>query len=253
MFSATALFLSGVSAFSLLVGVLVGICGVGGILIIPFLVYIGGIDIHTVIPACMGGFSLSAFVAVYAYARQGSIRWNKAVFLIIGAAPGAYAGSLTVVALPALALELIVIALVFVSAVRALRAADANGQSSAFEKVPSLVLIMLGLLVGYGSSVSGTGGPLLLVPALLLLSCPVRVAVGLSMAIQLAIAPFATVGHVMHGSIDWSLALPLGLAVSAGVWIGALIAHRISTRSVQRFVAGALLLSGAMMTFSYLQ
>ena len=251
MLHTTALFLGGVSVFSLFVGVLIGICGVGGILIIPYLVYIGGIDIHTVIPACMGGFTLSAFVAVYSYARQGSIRWDKAVYLIIGAAPGAYAGSFTVLALPALALEWIVVVLVFVSAIRAMRTPPSKQDSSGLYRVSNGVLIILGLVVGYGSSVSGTGGPLLLIPSLLLLNFPVRVAVGLSMAIQLTIAPFATVGHVLHGSIDWSLALPIGIAVSIGVWFGALIAHKISTDSVQRFVAGALLISGLMIVGSY--
>ena len=250
MFS-TALFLGGVGGFSLLSGILVGICGVGGILIIPFLVYLGNIDIHTVIPACMGGFTLSAFAAVYAYGRRGSIRWDKAKYLILGAAPGAYTGSFTVLVLPAAVLEAIVVFLVFVSAYRAAKTPPSEQNASGLEKVSGTVLVILGILVGYGSSVSGTGGPLLLIPSLLLLAYPVRVAVGLSMAIQLTIAPFATAGHILHGSIDWSLALPIGIGVSAGVWIGAAIAHRISTESVQRFVAGVLFLSGVLIVVRY--
>ena len=54
------------------------------------------------------------------------------------------------------------------------------------------------LTVRFGSSLSGTGGPLLLIPSLLLLNFPVMVAVGLSMAIQIPIAPFATLGHVLQ-------------------------------------------------------
>jgi len=247
----TALFFSGVTGFCIAVGVLVGICGIGGILIIPFLVYVGDIDIHSVIPACMGGFTLSAFVAVHAYARRGSIVWNKAKLLILGAAPGAYTGSFTVSALPSLALEGIVAVLVFLSAYRALRTSSAQQKTDGMERVPDYALVILGLLVGYGSSVSGTGGPILLIPSLLLLNYPVRVAVGLSMAIQLAIAPFATVSHVLHGTIDWSLALPIGIGVSAGVWIGAAIAHKISTHSVQRFVAYVLFISGITIVLQY--
>ncbi len=247
----TAFFLSGVAGFCLAIGILIGICGIGGILIIPFLVYVGDIDIHTVIPACMGGFALSAFVAVYAYARRGSIVWSKAKFLILGAAPGAYTGSITVSVLPSLLLEAIVAVLVFLSAYRALRTAPEELKTDGMHKVPDFALVILGLLVGYGSSVSGTGGPILLIPSLMLLNYPVRTAVGLSMAIQLAIAPFATASHVLHGDIDWSLALPIGIGVSAGVWIGAVIAHKISTHSVQRFVAGVLFVSGITIVLQY--
>jgi len=83
MITTTALLLGGTTAFCFLVGVLIGICGIGGILIIPYLVYVAGIDIHTVIPACMAGFTISAIFAVYSYASRGSILWTKAFFLII--------------------------------------------------------------------------------------------------------------------------------------------------------------------------
>ena len=246
MFESTALLLGSTAVFCFLVGVLIGIGGVGGILIIPFLVYVFGIDIHVVIPACMAGFTFSAFFAVYAYARRGSIRWDKALFLIVGAAPGAYLGSITVLALSSIVLEVIVATLVIVSGVRALRRNAEQSGSKGVETVPVSVLVVVGFLVGYGSSVSGTGGPLLLVPSLLLLGYPVMVAVGLSMAIQLPITPFATLGHVLHGSVDWLLAVPVGLGVAAGVTVGAIIAHRITAVSMQRVVAVVLLGTGAL-------
>ena len=252
MINSTALFLSGVIGFCFFVGILIGICGVGGILIIPFLVYIVGIEIHTVIPACMAGFSFSAIFAVYSYARRGSIRWDKAIYLAIGAAPGAYLGSITVLALSSFVLEFIVVILVFVSGVRSLKQASAVKSGTGLDSVPNLALIALGLFVGYGSSVSGTGGPLLLVPSLLLLNYPVMAAVGLSMAIQIPITPFATLGHVLHGSVDWVLAVPIGIGVASGVLIGAVIAHRISAVTMQRVVAIALLFSGAMIVSRFI-
>ena len=246
MINLTALFLSGVSGFSFFAGVLVGICGVGGILIIPFLVYVVGIEIHTVIPACMAAYSFAAIFAVYSYARRGSIRWDKAIYLAIGAVPGAYIGSITVLVLSSYVLEIIVATLVFVSGIHSLKQASAVKSGTGLDSVPNLALIALGLFVGYGSSVSGSGGPLLLVPALLLLNYPILVAVGLGMAIQVTITPFATLGHVLHGSVDWILAVPIGIGVASGVLIGAVIAHRISAVTLQRVVAIALLISGVI-------
>ena len=250
MFETTALLLSSTAVFSFFVGVLIGICGIGGILVIPFLVYVAGIDIHVVIPACMAGFIICAPFAVYAYGSRGSIRWDKALYLIIGAAPGAYLGSVTILLLPSIVLEVIVAALVVTSGVRALRVSDPSQLPGlGLESVTKTTLIVVGFLVGYGSSVSGTGGPLLLIPTLLLLDFPVMAAVGLSMAIQLPITPFATLGHVVHGSVDWILALPIGIGMAAGVIVGAIFAHRITASTMQRWVAVVLLISGVFVVF----
>ena len=252
MVTSSLLLLSGIAAFAFGVGVLIGVVGIGGILLIPFLVYVIGVDIHTVITSCMAGFVVSGWVAVYCYARKGSIRWDKAVFLILGAAPGAYLGSITVWALPAFVLEFIVIAFVLVSGINSLRKKLADRHDSGIDSVPNLALVLLGLAVGYGSSVSGTGGPLLLVPSLLFLHFPVLTTVGLSMAIQLVIAPFATIGHILHGTIDWVLAIPVAIGVSTGVVLGAEIAHKISLDSLRKVVAVSLLVCGASITVKYL-
>ncbi len=245
MASLSFIALSGIAVFALFVGALVGVVGIGGILLIPALVYVGGIDIHTVIPACMAGFIVSGWVASYCYARRGSIRWDKAILLIAGAAPGAYLGSITVWAVSSIALETVVAAFAAASGINTLRKPPAQ-TADGLERIPNYALIGLGLAVGYGSSVSGTGGPLLLVPALLLLRFPTLTAIGLSMAIQLVIAPFATFGHVLHGAIDWILAVPIAIGMSLGVIFGAGIAHRISTDSLRRVAAYALIGSAVL-------
>ena len=247
MIELTIWVLSAYAIFAFLIGVVIGIVGIGGVILIPFLVYIGGIDIHTVIPACMAGFAVSGLFAVYSYARQGSIRWDKAKYLIVGAAPGAYLGSITVWAVSSIVLEVVVAILVFVSGFNTVRKVPEN-VGDGINQVSGARLVVLGLLVGYGSSVSGTGGPLLLVPTLLLLNYPVLTTIGLSMAIQLPIAPFATLGHVLHGTIHWELAAPIAVGVSSGVLIGALIAHRVSSETLRKWAAVALIICGVFVT-----
>lgn len=246
------LLLGGFVAFSFFIGVLMGVVGIGGVLLIPYLVYFGGFDIHVVIPACMAGFVVTGWVAAYCYARQGSIRWDKALYLLAGAAPGAYVGSVTVWALPPLALEIIVASFVLLSGANALLNDRGDSSGAGVERVSGVALTALGLAVGYGSSVSGTGGPLLLIPSLLLLNFPVLVAVGLGMAVQLVIAPFATLSHFMHGSIDWLLAAPIALGVSAGIILGAKVAHRLSAHVLRRIVAVALVICGLSLALKFI-
>ena len=113
-----------------------------------------------------------------------------------------------------------------------------------FRKV---MLILIGALVGFGSALTGTGGPVLLVPILITLSYPALKTIGISQAIQLPIAVFAVIGFWLYGKIDVGLGIHLGIAQAAGVFIGAQIAHRLPVFQLRRLVATALIVVGAMM------
>ena len=100
---------------------------------------------------------------------------------------------------------------------------------------------MIGILVGFGSSLTGTGGPVLLVPLLLFLNLMPLTAVGISQAIQLPIAIFATFGFMLYGQIDFSLGLNLGIVQALGVIFGARIAHTIAQENLRVIVAVTLI------------
>lgn len=251
MIETPILLLLSVGLFSTLAGFLVGVAGVGGIIIIPFLIFVAGMDIHAVIPTCMLGYAGGMPAAVYSYARKGSIRWDKAVYLIVGAAPGAYVGSITVWALPSHILELIIAVFVLFSGLQAFQKTNPNISGTGIDSVSGPLLILIGLVVGWGSSVSGTGGPLLLVPTLLLLNFPILATVGLSMAIQIPITPFASLGHLIHGEIEWQLSVPIAIGAAVGVLYGSQIAHRISPQRMRRMVA-IILVGCAILVFSKL-
>ena len=59
--------------------------------------------------------------------------------------------------------------------------------------------LVIGLVAGIGSSLSGTGGPLLLIPILIWFKVPVLIAIGLSQVIQIPISAAASVGNFLHG------------------------------------------------------
>jgi uncharacterized membrane protein YfcA len=88
---------------------------------------------------------------------------------------------------------------------------------------------------------TGTGGPLVLVPILMWRRVPVLVAIGLSQAIQLPIAVLATVGNVAYGTLDVWIGILLGLGLLAGTWGGALMAHAMPRSALERFASLMLL------------
>ena len=110
-----------------------------------------------------------------------------------------------------------------------------------------LVLVPIGVIVGFGSALTGTGGPVLLVPLLVSLRMPVLSAVGASQPIQLPVAAFATIGYFLYGRVDFTLGAVLGLVAVAGVVMGTRIAHAVPARTLRLAVALALVGVGLLM------
>lgn len=230
------------AAVALLVGVLIGCIGVGGVLLVPALVYIGGIDIHVAIASCMVSYIFSGAAGAFAYARAGSIRWKPGLALIAGAMPGAFAGAAAVALVPGRTLEFLIAALVLFAGFNALRGpASSTGRR---EELRTPALVFIGLVTGVGSAMSGTGGPLVLVPILVWLGLPVLAAVGLSQVIQLPLATLATLGNLRYGEVDLALGLGIAVLLMAGVTLGARLAHRLSAVHLRMVVAWALVLVG---------
>ena len=232
-------------AVGLLVGVLIGAIGIGGVLLVPVLVHVGGMAIHVAIATAMVAYFFAGTVGTIAFSRRGSIRWGDALWLTTGAIPGAFAGSAAAATAPALALELLIALLIVASALHSLRGrTPAGGEPRPLAKS---ALFVIGAVTGIGSSMSGTGGPLVLIPILLWLHVPVLAAVGLSQVIQLPISAFATVGNLVYGTIDFTVAAAASVLLMIGVWFGARIAHRVSSLAMKRFVSAALLAVGVAM------
>ena len=228
----------------LFVGVLIGCVGVGGVLLVPGLVYLLGMDVHTAIATCMFSFLFSGAAGAIEYARRGSIRWSMTLWLCACAMPAAYVGAAAVSILPGRWLEGIVAALLLFSGVYALR--RRAGDSSRALASP-LGLGMVGAFTGFGSALSGTGGPLLLIPILVWMKVPLLTAVGLGQVIQLPIAALASVGNFQLGEVDIEAGLAIAVLLVLGVVAGARLAHRFPASALKAIVAGVLITVGVAM------
>lgn len=231
-----------VVAATLAIGVLIGCVGIGGVLLVPALAYIGGVPIHTAIAAAMFGYLFSGTAATIIYARKGSIDWSASVWLWAGAMPAAFAGALAVAYVGARFLEALIALLVLFAGIRAFRA---RRDTKATRNLSNPELTGLGAFVGFGSAMTGTGGPLILVPLLVWLRQPILTTIGLSQAIQLPIAALATVGNVLSGTLDLALGALLSGALLAGSAAGAWLAHAVPTIFLTRFVGILMLFVGA--------
>ncbi len=233
-----------VVALSLVSGLLIGTVGIGGVILVPCLTMIG-IDVHEAIAASLFSFIFSGAIGVWLYAREGSIEWTEAAWLGAGAMPGALGGALLAQRLGGAVLLLLIGVAVIFSGVRSL--AGDQSHDKAGGRIPAAwILFLTGAAVGVGSAVTGSGGPLLLVPLLIWLRVPVLASVGLGQAIQIPIALFASAGNLVAGRFDLELGLWLSGGVVIGTAVGARAAHAMPTAALTRLVGVILLLVGAL-------
>lgn len=236
--------------FGIVVGGLIGTVGVGGVLLVPFLVYVLGMEVHAAIAAAMFSYFFSGGAGAMLYARHGSIRWGVAGWLCLAAMPGAFLGALAVSATPGRWLELLIASLVTFAGVNALRRAGgggAEGVRAPGGRTPGGARLgAIGVATGFGSAMSGTGGPLILVPILLWLEVPVLTSLGLSQAIQVPIAALASIGNFTFGRIDFAVGAVIAVALILGVVAGAKLAHKVSQTALKRSVAWVLVTTGVL-------
>jgi uncharacterized membrane protein YfcA len=235
----------GIIALALVSGILIGCIGIGGVLLVPTLSLLD-IDVHQAIGASMFSFIFSGAIGVWLYAREGSIDWASAAWLGGGAAPGALAGSLISSHVNGSILLVLVGATVILAGSQVLLR-QASIPERPRRGLPQSMLLAIGIIVGLASALTGTGGPVLLVPLLIWLGLPATLSVGLSQAIQVPIAVMASVGNLWTGNVDLVLGASLSIGIVIGSTIGARMAHALPTFVLARVVAVALVLTGLLL------
>ena len=230
---------------ALVVGVLIGCVGIGGVLLPPALVYLGGFGFHAAAATSTWAFLFCGVAGTLSYSGRRTIDWRMAAWLGAGVVPTSFLGALANTALPdGLLLAILAALMVITGADTLLRSPSDAGRRA--RRLGAPALLAGGAFVGFGSALTGTGGAVLLVPILLLLRTPVLVSVGAAQAVALPIVGFSTAGYVLYGSVDFALGTATGLVGAVGVVVGARIAHAAPAAALRRVVATALLCAGLL-------
>ncbi len=227
----------------LLAGISIGTVGVGGVILVPVLTFALGYDLQTAIATSSFSFLFVGVSGTLSYARHGTIPWRMVAWITVGIVPGAILGARANASTPTMLLTLAVASLLIFSGANTLRNRAEEESSDGSINVSQMVFI--GLVLGFGSSITGTGGPVILVPILLWLGMRTIIAIGASQAIQIPIALAATTGHLLYGNIDIGLGLSLGVSQAVGAMLGAILAHRTPASRLRTMVAVSLIVVGA--------
>jgi uncharacterized membrane protein YfcA len=224
------------------IGTAVGATGIGGVLLVPLLAYGIGLPVPAAIAAALWSYLWSGLVAVWLFARHGSIAWRPALWLSLAASPAAYLGARAVALLPGRVLEALIAAILIFAGADVLRRHDA---ATAVRRLGTPALVALGGATGFAAALTGAGGALILVPLLVALGEPALTAIGLGQVIQLPIAGVATLANLGQGSIDLLLGSVLAAALSLGIALGVPLAHRLPQAALRRLLALTMIGAGA--------
>ncbi len=227
-------------------GLLIGCTGIGGVIVVPVLVHVIGVSVHAAIAAAMFAFFAAGIVGTTVFARRRSIRWGMTAWLAAGAMPAAFGGALAASAIEPTVLEAAIgVLAVFAGSHALFRGREDERPPGRSPSGP--LLFAAGAGTGFASSLTGTSGPLVLVPILVRLELPALVAIGLAQAIQLPIAAFATAANLFAGTVDLAAGALLGVGIAAGTWAGAHLAHALPRVALTRLVGVLLVVVGAAM------
>ncbi len=225
-------------AVAVLVGLLIGSVGVGGILLIPALELLTPLSIQGSMATALFTFIFTGIVGTYLFQRRGSIDWAVTTPLCVGGALFGVVGGWANARLDATLLALILAVLIVLAGAYTLFIGSAQSQPR-FHDRPRLqqaLLFAIGALTGFGSGLTGVGGPALSVPMLVLCGFPALSAIGASQVIQIVASVSGSVAHLAHGSVDLRLAVLLTAFEVLGVVVGVRLAHAVDARWLRRGV-----------------
>jgi uncharacterized protein len=231
----------------ILAGALSGLFGVGGgILIVPGLVLLMGMEQR---PA--HGTSLAAIVpiavsGVAAYALERAVDWPAAAFLTAGAAAGAVLGTSALRRVPERLLRFLFGLFLLFAAAQMLIQVTRHAGRAELDIGISVILVLVGVASGTLAGLLGVGGGIVMVPALvILLSVPDAVAKGTSLAVIIPTALVGTVGNIRHGNADLPVAAVVGVFGVASAFAASKVAVGLDPRLSSVLFAGLLVLVAA--------
>jgi uncharacterized protein len=228
---------------SLVVGALIGAVGIGGILLIPGLVILGGMPIHAASATALFTFLFTGALSAWLFARRGSINWRASIPVCLGALAFSYLGAFVNALTDAIVLDRIIGGVILLAGINVIFPLAKIRQRGPGPQ--SIVLLTaVGAAAGFGSGLTGAGGPLFSVPIMLSLGFAPLMTIGISQILQLVSAASGTAANMAYGTIDFNRAMLIVPFELVGVTLGVIIAHRANVSQLRRAAGWLCIVAG---------
>lgn len=230
-----------------LAGLAIGATSIGGVLVVPALHGWLGYPIIDATAVSSQAFFWTGLWALWRLPRMGLELMRREGPWLVAALCGAVLGAWLGGWVPAPWMRAWVGILALTSGLYGLWRAQ-GAATLASDTWPSAPMqVLMGTLVGVGSAMSGTGGPVMLLPLLMLWRCELARSVQLALVIQLPIALAATATHSAAGRLDLGTGLLVAVVLLASAELGRRLSRHWPARVLQTVTAVLLLGTGLWM------
>ena len=205
---------------NILIGGMIGLTGIAGFLL-PML-YSGFLGMSTMQGLALSFFAflISGVLGAYNYYRAKNLDLKLAVWISIGSFIGAIGGVRLNLLIEEGMVKKILYLVVLLSGLSILlrkEPGEEKEKDQTEQKIPPVFWLIFGAVTGLICALSGAGGPILVMPLLVVLKAPVRTAVGIALFDSIFIAIPSSIGYAMGCRMqDLILLLPLSL-ISHGI------------------------------------
>ena len=234
------------------VGFLVGCTGMGGIILIPSLVYLVGLTSHVAMGTTLFTFFFTTMLSSYLYIRLGHVDWKSTLPVCLGGLPFAYVGAAVKAYTQAPYLNLILALLILLAGALVFRpvrgrsyAFMAEGRASRF-----WVLILVGAGVSFIAGLTGAGGPVLSVPIMIALGFTPLTSIAAGQVYSIVVALSGSIANIQHSAIDFSVGTWLIVVQMIGILLGVYMATRMDTTRLRKMVAWVCLFCGSFILYN---
>lgn len=246
-----------VIAVAFLAGVGITAIGPGGIFLTIALLALGRLSPAAVAGTASAAMVLAGLAGTLVYIRSGelALERNRSLALILsasgllGALLGSWLNAFVSADGFAALLGLLASGAGAVILHQEWRGLDARVHLDISRWIGRAVLALLGLAIGTASGLVGVGGPVMAVPALVVLGVPIVSAVAVAQAQSLPIAVSATAGYAARGAVQWSWVAAVGLPLLLGVVAGWRMARYVEPRRLKLLLGCVLLAIGPYLAF----
>ena len=235
-----------------IVGFLVGCTGMGGIILIPSLVYLAGLTSHVAMGTTLFTFIFTTSLCSYLYIRLGHVDWKATIPICVGGFLFTYVGADVKAFTAAPYLNLVLALLILLAG--ALVFCPVKGRRFSFmeegRRSRFWVLFAVGSGVGFVAGLTGAGGPVLSVPIMIALGFPPLIAIGAGQVYSVPVALSGTAANFLHGAIDYQVGFWMIIMQIVGILFGVYMANRMDTVRLRKLVAWVCLFCGAFILFN---
>lgn len=227
--------LLGYLALGVFTGVIGALLGLGGgVIIVPFLVFVAHFEPQMAIGTSMLVVLLNALSGATGYIRKKLACIDAAVKFALATVPGAFLGSYVANYMQGRVFYGVFGVFFMCLAFNMFRKAGKSGEENGVTVVPENYNWKLGvtcsIFVGFIASILGIGGGVIHVPFMIyVLHFPVKVAIATSTCILAISAVAGTASHAYLGHVAWLAGLAIGLGAAIGAQLGVKIASHMKS------------------------